>query len=60
MFEVIVGGESVVKNHNTKPTLYENVKVWALLGKYYPASNAKIKKLEYKQNSKYETPTITT
>ena len=54
MIEWIVDGERVAKTHNTKPTLYKNVKVWALLGKYNPASNAKIKKIEYEQKSKYE------
>ena len=46
---MIVDGKSAVKTANTKPTLYENVKVWAAQGKYYPASDARIKDLEYEQ-----------
>ena len=47
MYEFIVNGRSVVKTQNTKPTLYKNVKVWAAQGKFYPAANARIRKLEY-------------
>ena len=47
IFEVIVDGKSLAKTENTKPTLYENVKVWAAQGKYYPASKARIKELEF-------------
>ena len=48
-------GKSVAKTQNTKPTLYENVEVWAAQGKYYPVSKARIKELEYEQKSKYKT-----
>ena len=47
MFELTVDGLSVTKNHNTKPTIYEDVKVWASQGIHYPASNALIRELEY-------------
>ena len=53
MYEVIVDGKSAVKTTNTKPTIYENVKVWAAQGKYYPVSDARIKDLEYENKSKY-------
>ena len=50
---MIVDGKSAVKTANTKPTLYENVKVWAAQGKYYPASDARIKEFEYENKSKF-------
>ena len=50
---MIVDGKSAVKTANTKPTLYENVKVWAAQGKHFAASNAKIKEFEYQQKSKF-------
>ena len=50
---MIVDGKSAVKTANTKPTLYENVKVWAAQGKYYPASDARIKHLEYENKGKH-------
>ena len=45
-------GKSVAKTVNAKPTTYENVKVWAAQGKYYPASDAHIKEFNYQQSSK--------
>ena len=54
-FEVIIDGKSVWKTINSKPTHYENVKVWAAQGQFYPVSNARIKNLvyEHEQRSKY-------
>ena len=48
---MIVDGKSE-KNVNTKPTLYENVRVWAAapVRDYYPTANARIKNLEYNQS----------
>ena len=45
-------GKSAAKTTNTKPTLYENVKVWVAQGKYYPASDARIKDFKYENKSK--------
>ena len=42
-----------VKVPNALPTAYKNVKVWAAQGKYYPASDARIKHLEYENKSKH-------
>ena len=44
-------GKSVIQTHNNNPKLYENVKVWAAQGKYFPISNARIKEFEYEQKS---------
>ena len=53
---MIVDGKSE-KNVNTKPTLYENVRVWAAapvdVGGYYPTANARIKNLVYKQKGEW-------
>ena len=49
---MIVDGKSVAKTPNTKPNVYKNVKVWAAQGKYYPASDARIKDFKYEQGSK--------
>ena len=46
-------GKSVAKTPNAKPKVYKNVKVWAAQGKYYPASDARIKDFKYEQGSKY-------
>ena len=56
MFELTVDGLSVTKTHNTKPTIYEDVKVWATQGIHYPAANALIRELEYGeiQESKFD------
>ena len=43
---------NIVKPKSTKPTNYENVKVWAAQGKSYPAANARIKDFEYEQKGK--------
>ena len=51
---MIVDGKSEVKTKNTKPTLYENVKVWTAQGKYYPVSKARLKELKYEKKSKYK------
>ena len=45
-------GKSVAKTPNAKPKVYKNVKVWAAQGKYYPASDARIKDFKYEQGSK--------
>ena len=44
---MIVDGKSLANIENTKPTLYDNVEVWAAQGKYYPVSKARIKELQY-------------
>ena len=53
MYEFIVGGKSVVKTQNTKPTLFKNVKVWVAQGKHHPVANARIKDFKYESKSKY-------
>ena len=50
---MLVDEKSVTKTPNTNPMIYENVKVWAAQGKHFPATNARIKELEYEQKSKY-------
>ena len=52
IYEFIVDGKSVVKTQNTKPTVYENVKVWVSQGKYHPVANARIKDFKYESKSK--------
>ena len=47
IYEVIVNGKTIVNTPNDKPTTFKNVKVWAAQGKFYPAANARIRKLEY-------------
>ena len=49
IYELIIDGTIVKKNKNTKPTPYENVKVWVAEAKHYPASKARIKELKYEQ-----------
>ncbi len=44
-----------MKTQNTKPTLYENVKVWVAQGKHYPVANARIKDFKYEPKSKLST-----
>ena len=51
---MLVDEKSVAKTPNTNPMIYENVKVWAAQGKHFPATNARIKELEYEQKSKYD------
>ena len=46
MYETIVNGKSVLKFEQTRPREYENVKVWASRGDYYPAARARIKNLK--------------
>ena len=47
---MLVDGKSVEKTQkNDGPSRYENVRVWATQGIYYPASKAKIKELKYEQ-----------
>ena len=48
MYEILIDGDSITKIENTKPTEFENVKVWVAKGiDYAVAENAKIKDLEY-------------
>ena len=49
---MIIDGKSILRTFNTRPTNYENVKVWAAQGKYYPVANARIKDFEYEQKGK--------
>ena len=48
---MIVDGKSV-KVPNALPTAYKNVKVWAAQGKYYSASDARIRDFEYEEKGK--------
>ena len=41
-----------VKVPNALPTAYNNVKVSAAQGKYYPVSDARIRDFEYKEKGK--------
>ena len=47
-----------MKTPNTKPTLYENVKVWVAQGKHHPVTNARIKDFKYESKSKLLTRLI--
>merc|ERR1712227_1187510 len=48
IFEMIIDGKSE-KIVNTKPTSYQNVKVWAAQGKYYPTANVNVQNLLFDQ-----------
>ena len=39
--------KTILKTKNTKPSVYDNVKVWAAQGKHYPATVARIKDFKY-------------
>ena len=47
IYEIIMDGKSVEKTKNENPSAYNNVKVWAAQGKYYPVALARIRDFKY-------------
>ena len=47
IYEIIMDGKSVEKTKNENPSAYNNVKVWAAQGKYFPVALARIKNFKY-------------